>query len=307
MKKLTLLEAVIFCALTITVLNSCDNDLVTYKTSYSYEVKMDYSASVCYQDEATSAINAFNIAIGTDGYSYKAYETNQDNKMKSACESVKERFSNVNSTYMKFDLYRLTLSADPQTPKKEEIIGTYVMGQALTKPFVTYSISTNEDQAYAGLNEMKAQLDEVDEKIYIASRKTLRTLLGRHQSSSTTGGTVTSVSYSAFEKQGKDEICKASGRFPYSGLFDCVLDELLLWRRDFSLHFGYDLAVRIGSVYAAVFVSYKSLRKQHGSDCFISRNNLCCDRDIRLYVSESASAGKRKPCKISSRCFRVDQ
>ena len=74
------------------------------------------------------------------------------------------------------------------------------MGQALTKPFVTYSISTNEDQAYAGLNEMKAQLDEVDEKIYIASRKTLRTLLGRHQSSSTTGGTVTSVSYSAFEK-----------------------------------------------------------------------------------------------------------
>ena len=200
MKKLTLLEAAIFCALTITVLNSCDNDLVTYKTSYSYEVKMDYSASVCYQDEATSAINAFNIAIGTDGYSYKAYETNQDNKMKSACESVKERFSNVNSTYMKFDLYRLTLSADPQTPKKEEIIGTYVMGQALTKPFVTYSFSTNEDQAYAGLNEMKAQLDEVDEKIYIASRKTLRTLLGRHQSSSTTGGTVTSVSYSAFEK-----------------------------------------------------------------------------------------------------------
>jgi hypothetical protein len=198
MKKLTLLEAVIFCALTITVLNSCDNDLVTYKTSYSYEVKMDYSASVCYQDEATSAINAFNIAIGTDGYSYKAYETNQDNKMKSACESVKERFSNVNSTYMKFDLYRLTLSADPQTPKKEEIIGTYSMGQALTTPFVTYSFSTNEDEAYA---ELQAKKDLLNDSLYTTSMRTLRTLLGRHVSSSGTGGTTSSVMYSAFENE----------------------------------------------------------------------------------------------------------
>ena len=198
MKKLTLLEAVIFCALTITVLNSCDNDLVTYKTSYSYEVKMDYSASVCYQDEATSAINAFNIAIGTDGYSYKAYETNQDNKMKSACESVKERFSNVNSTYMKFDLYRLTLSADPQTPKKEELIGTYSMGQALTTPFVTYSFSTNEDEAYA---ELQAKKDLLDDSLYTTSMRTLRTLLGRHVSSSGTGGTTSSVMYSAFENK----------------------------------------------------------------------------------------------------------
>lgn len=198
MKKLTLLEAVIFCALTITVLNSCDNDHVTYKTSYSYEVKMDYSASVCYQDEATSAINAFNIAIGTDGYSYKAYETNQDNKMKSACESVKERFSNVNSTYMKFDLYRLTLSADPQTPKKEEIIGTYSMGQALTTPFVTYSFSTNEDEAYA---ELQAKKDLLNDSLYTTSMRTLRTLLGRHVSSSGTGGTTSSVMYSAFENE----------------------------------------------------------------------------------------------------------
>ena len=159
---------------------------------------MDYSASVCYQDEATSAINAFNIAIGTDGYSYKAYETNQDNKMKSACESVKERFSNVNSTYMKFDLYRLTLSADPQTPKKEEIIGTYSMGQALTTPFVTYSFSTNEDEAYA---ELQAKKDLLDDSLYTTSMRTLRTLLGRHVSSSGTGGTTSSVMYSAFENK----------------------------------------------------------------------------------------------------------
>jgi len=159
---------------------------------------MDYSASVCYQDEATSAINAFNIAIGTDGYSYKAYETNQDNKMKSACESVKERFSNVNSTYMKFDLYRLTLSADPQTPKKEEIIGTYSMGQALTTPFVTYSFSTNEDEAYA---ELQAKKDLLNDSLYTTSMRTLRTLLGRHVSSSGTGGTTSSVMYSAFENE----------------------------------------------------------------------------------------------------------
>ncbi len=155
---------------------------------------MDYLASVCYQDEATSAINAFNNAIGTDGYSYKAYESNQDSRMKSACESVKERFSNVNSTYMKFDLYRNTLSADPQAQKSQDIIGTYVMGQALSKPFVTYSISSNEDDAYAALEALKNTLDE---RVYTVSRRTLGTLLGRH----ITTGSSSFTSQSVFDRQ----------------------------------------------------------------------------------------------------------
>ncbi len=191
--------AVLCCSITIAAFNSCDNDDVTYKTSYTYEVKMDISASVCYQDEAASAINAFNNAIGTDGYSYKAYQTNQDTQMKSECETVKSRFSNINSIYMKFDLYRNTLSADPQVPKKQDIIGTYVMGQALTTPYVTYSLSTNEDEAYA---ELQAKKDLMDEDSYITCMRTLRTLLGRHISSSSgTGSSTTSHTYSAFETE----------------------------------------------------------------------------------------------------------
>ena len=199
MKKYFMTLAAVLCyAMTATVFNSCDPDKVTYVTSYMYDVKMDYQASVCYADDARDAINAFNKAIGTDGTTYNFHKSNQDSKMKSACEAVRKQFENTESTYMKFDLYRTTANSEPGSEPQKELIGTYVMGQALTTPFVTYSFSTNEDEAYA---ELQAKKDLLDDSLYTTSMRTLRTLLGRHVSRSGTGGTTSSVMYSAFEKE----------------------------------------------------------------------------------------------------------
>ena len=200
------IAAVLCCLETTTVFTSCDNDgKVTYKTSYMYEVRMDYQASVCYADDARNAINAFNNAIGTDGTTYKYHQSNQDSQMKSACEAVKEQFANTQSTYMKFDLYRITANSEPGSEPTEELIGTYVMGQALSKPFVSYSISTNQDEAYAAL---EAKKDNLDEKVYKASMRTLRTLLGKHTSTSTQYGTVSSNINSVFDTYFKNAFIK---------------------------------------------------------------------------------------------------
>ena len=199
------LAAVLCCAMMATVFNSCDPDKETYVTSYMYEVKMDYQASVCYADDARNAINAFNNAIGTDGTTYKYHQTNQDSQMKSACEAVKKQFAGTESTYMKFDLYRITSSAEPGFEQKEDLIGTYVMGQALTKPFVSYSISTNQDEAYAAL---EAKKNDLDEKVYKASMRTLRTLLGKHTSSTSQSGTVSSNISSVFDTYFKNAFIK---------------------------------------------------------------------------------------------------
>lgn len=205
-KYLMTIAAVLCCLETTTVITSCDNDgKVTYTTSYTYEVRMDYQASVCYADDARNAINAFNNAIGTDGTTYKYHQTNQDSQMKSACEAVKKQFAGTESTYMKFDLYRITSSAEPGFEQKKDLIGTYVMGQALSKPFVSYSISTNQDEAYAALEAKKNNLDE---KVYKASLKTLRSLLGRHTSSTSQYGTVSTNYNSVFDTYFKNTFIK---------------------------------------------------------------------------------------------------
>lgn len=200
------IAAVLCCMMTTTIFTSCDNEeKVTYVTSYMYEVRMDYQASVCYADDARNAINAFNNAIGTDGTTYKYHQSNQDSQMKSACEAVREQFAGTESTYMKFDLYRITANSEPGSEPKEELIGTYVMGQALTKPFVSYSISTNQDEAYAAL---EAKKDNLDEKVYKASMRTLRSLLGKHTSTSTQSGTVSSNISSVFDTYFKNAFIK---------------------------------------------------------------------------------------------------
>ncbi len=206
MKKYFMTLAAVLCyAMMATVFNSCDPDKVTYVTSYMYEVKMDYEASVCYADDARDAINAFNNAIGTDGTTYNFHKSKQDSKMKSACEAVRKQFENTESTYMKFDLYRTTANSEPGSEPQKELIGTYVMGQALTKPFVSYSIRTNQDEAYAAL---EAKKDNLDEKVYKASMRTLRSLLGRHTSTATQYGTVTSNINSAFDTYFKNAFTK---------------------------------------------------------------------------------------------------
>jgi hypothetical protein len=175
------LAALVCCVMTTAVFTACGDE--DTPTTYRYQVALDkrssqYVDQVLYNaTEEKEVLDALNQAIKYDGTVYTHYSEKQDDLMKAACEAVKKAYADKvpNSIYMKFDLYRI----DSETGQSEmaEIIGSYELGQALTKPYVTYSIVTNHDEAYKALKTKQASLDT---KVYEATFNTLKTLVGLH-------------------------------------------------------------------------------------------------------------------------------
>jgi hypothetical protein len=182
MKKfLMTLAALVCCVMTTAVFIACDDE--DTPTTYRYQVALDkrssqYVDQVLYNaTEEKEVLDALNQAIKYDGTAYTHYSEKQDDLMKAACEAVKKAYADKvpNSIYMKFDLYRIDSEAGQS--EMAEIIGSYELGQALTKPYVTYSIVTNHDEAYKALKTKQASLDT---KVYEATFNTLKTLVGLH-------------------------------------------------------------------------------------------------------------------------------
>ena len=182
MKKfLMTLAALVCCVMTTAVFTACGDE--DTPTTYRYQVALDkrssqYVDQVLYNaTEEKDVLDALNQAIKYDGTAYTHYSEKQDDLMKAACEAVKKAYADKvpNSIYMKFDLYRIDSEAGQS--EMAEIIGSYELGQALTKPYVTYSIVTNHDEAYKALKTKQASLDT---KVYEATFNTLKTLVGLH-------------------------------------------------------------------------------------------------------------------------------
>ena len=182
MKKfLMTLAALVCCVMTTAVFTACGDE--DTPTTYRYQIALDkrssqYVDQVLYNaTEEKEVLDALNQAIKYDGTVYTHYSEKQDDLMKAACEAVKKAYADKvpNSIYMKFDLYRIDSEAGQS--EMAEIIGSYELGQALTKPYVTYSIVTNHDEAYKALKTKQASLDT---KVYEATFNTLKTLVGLH-------------------------------------------------------------------------------------------------------------------------------
>lgn len=180
-KFLMTLAALVCCVMTMAVFTACGDE--DTPTTYRYQVALDkrssqYVDQVLYNaTEEKDVLDALNQAIKYDGTVYTHYSEKQDDLMKAACEAVKKAYADKvpNSIYMKFDLYRIDSEAGQS--EMAEIIGSYELGQALTKPYVTYSIVTNHDEAYKALKTKQASLDT---KVYEATFNTLKTLVGLH-------------------------------------------------------------------------------------------------------------------------------
>lgn len=175
------LAALVCCVMTTAVFTACGDE--DTPTTYRYQVALDkrssqYVDQVLYNaTEEKEVLDALNKAIKYDGTVYTHYSEKQDDLMKAACEAVKKAYADKvpSSIYMKFDLYRIDSEAGQS--EMAEIIGSYELGQALTKPYVTYSIVTNHDEAYKALKTKQASLDT---KVYEATFNTLKTLVGLH-------------------------------------------------------------------------------------------------------------------------------
>lgn len=211
MKKfLMTLAALLCCVMTTAVFTACGDE--DTPTTYRYQIALDkrssqYVDQVLYNaTEEKDVLDALNQAIKYDGTVYTHYSEKQDDLMKAACEAVKKEYADKvpNSIYMKFDLYRI--DSEGGNSEMAEIIGSYELGQALTKPYVAYSVVTNHDEAYRGLKAKKAALDA---DVYQASFATLKTLVGIHMEVTDTlpSGAISTTrldQYSVFEDHYKD-------------------------------------------------------------------------------------------------------
>ena len=203
MKKIMMTLAALLCCAVTTVFTSCSGD-EEHPVTYRYEVKL-VDVIRYYTSEANQLQAAFNSAVGTNGTIYTNYKESQDSKMRSACDAVKKQYTNIQSVYLKFDLIRIASAVGSEDVST--VIATYEFGQALTTPYVKYSIVTNREEAYAALEAKKATLDE---ETYNASLETLKALVGKYTVTTLpSGGTKTEVILSEFENEFAEDFPKA--------------------------------------------------------------------------------------------------
>lgn len=168
-KKFFFAALTVMCTMALsTVITSCgDDEDNTVKMPYKYIVNSDTDGRYFIQNEYNEVQAAFNAVVGNG----TVYYSSQDEAMKSGCETVKNKYANINSVYLKFHLIKYT-------PNSTDTIATYELGQAFVKPCMDYAFISNGAEAYAALDAKEATIGE---KIYKASGKTLRHLVGIHQ------------------------------------------------------------------------------------------------------------------------------
>ena len=189
--------AVLCCTVSILALTACENEEnVNYIKSYAYSISQTNTYIKAYYkySESNEIHDALNTAIGANGSVYNTLSSPDDQRMINACDNVINRYSNIESVYLEFDLIRETYDPTPGAGKQSDIIKTYKLGKALTESYVTYSFTSNSEQAHAELESIKETLDE---KVYKATRRNLIKILGYQYSS---GGSYLNLS-SAFENR----------------------------------------------------------------------------------------------------------
>lgn len=196
MKKNPFVFATVLCCL-VFIMAACDKEEnVNYIKTYSYSVSQTNTFVKNYYDrtESSNILEALNSAIGANGDVYNTLSSPDDQKMINACDGVINRYQNIKSIYLVFDLIRNTYDPTPGKERQAEVIKTYKLGQALTTPFVTYSFTSNREEAFQELENKKSALEE---KVYKATERNLRKIVGYEYAS----GGIYFKTTSAFENR----------------------------------------------------------------------------------------------------------
>jgi len=135
MKKIMMtLAAVLCCAMTMTVFTACSSDDETsYSTTYHYRVHLISYLTQCDITEYHEVQNAFDVAVGDVGGETinKVYYTPKDEEMKAKCEAVKNKYKNLKSNYMKFELLRISSYSSNPTFEVKDVIAIYELGSSV--------------------------------------------------------------------------------------------------------------------------------------------------------------------------------
>ena len=134
MKKILMtLAAVLCCTMITTVFTACGGDDTSYSTSYHYRVHFASYLTQCDYTEYHEVQNAFDVAVGDVGGETinKVYHTPQDEEMKAKCEAVKNKYNNLKSNYMKFELLRISSNSSNPTVEAKDVIAIYELGSSV--------------------------------------------------------------------------------------------------------------------------------------------------------------------------------
>ena len=76
---------------------------------------------------------AVNVAVGDVGGETinRVYNTPQDEEMKAKCEAVKNKYNNLKSNYMKFELLRISSNSSNPTVEVKDVIAIYELGNSV--------------------------------------------------------------------------------------------------------------------------------------------------------------------------------
>lgn len=133
MKKIFKTMFVLMCGLVMTMgFVSCSKE-ESHSTSYHYRVNFVSYIWDCDYTEKTVIQEAFNVAVGDIGGETvnKVYDSPQDEAMKAKCEAVKNKYTNLKSNYMKFELVRHTSNTATPGVEQKDVIAYYELGKSV--------------------------------------------------------------------------------------------------------------------------------------------------------------------------------
>ncbi|MBO4635477.1 MAG: hypothetical protein J5669_08925 [Bacteroidales bacterium] len=149
MKKTLLLAAL--AVLSLGSLVSCQEQNLGTMTAAVYYFKL--VRVEWYVDTEVANIEAdFVAALGNSSTtSFTTYYGNKDQQMISACNAVRDKYSNLKTVYLKYVLYRELVGGSSEV----SVLATYEFGDALKKNWVFYKYSSNNAEVRADFDKVK--------------------------------------------------------------------------------------------------------------------------------------------------------
>ncbi len=158
------LAAILCCSLTAVMFSSCEEEIIN-KKGYAYEVNTGWWVEAN-QAEHNAIDNAINQILGNEGDRLEVYSSVQDDRIKEACEALRNQYSDLESVLLTYHIIRNT---NEGSNRWKDTVVTYFFGRAVGTPYAKYSL---EQHTHEMAEQLSAIRDSIGEEKYQAQRHT---------------------------------------------------------------------------------------------------------------------------------------
>ena len=165
-KTLMTLAAILCCSLTAVMFSSCEEEIIN-KKGYAYEVNTGWWVEAN-QAEHNAIVNAINQILGNEGDRIEVYSSVQDDRIKEACEALRNQYSDLESVLLTYHIIRNT---NEGSNRWKDTVATYFFGRAVGTSYAKYSLDKHTLEMSEQLNAIR---DSIGEEMYQAQRRTFK-------------------------------------------------------------------------------------------------------------------------------------